>query len=520
MKAIIYNIKFLNSKIIFKLKKFTVVFTLTTLVANTAHAENFIDGVMDDVLGNMTNVSSPGAYSAANRGVISGGSVYTRSKIFDPKLIAFTPPSWRGDCGGIDLFGGSFSFINSDQLVQLFRSIAANSVGLLFQMALQSVCSQCATIISWFQELIRDLNGLLSNSCSLAQGIVNTGRDLWNKKNQNNASLSMMENGFGDAWESFTGTLKAFPGTSPTNNIAESDPTLASEENIFGNLVWKAIQKNALSKQFVIYSDDTAEILMSVTGTVIVDKPKNKTVPSANGKADNAVSDSTNITTYDGTIDLQSFIEGSNNQPIKKLSCKAGTKDVECIDVTTTNLVIDGFSNKLYKALCGTSDITQICDGGAVAALSTNNGGSGSALGNNAEAVVMSLPNNIGTLIIQLATYGSNTSNPTEYAGSFIKKYIKTISLYASINMFNDMYRAVKDGLATQKGSNVEEAKKVIADNYSKLADQFNILESQYGSLNNLNNDYQQILYNFNNSPKGISQGINFTTNKSNMGAH
>lgn len=99
-------------------------------------AEAGIGEEMNRMFGDMTNVSEPGVYETQRRGVIAGGSVRNRSKIMTENPVSLTLPSVRAGCGGIDLFGGSLSFINGDQFIELLRSIASNAKGYAFQIAL------------------------------------------------------------------------------------------------------------------------------------------------------------------------------------------------------------------------------------------------------------------------------------------------------------------------------------------------------------------------------------------------
>ncbi|WP_422615877.1 conjugal transfer protein TraH [Photorhabdus cinerea] len=77
------------------------------------------------------------------------------------------------DCGGVDLFRGSLSFINADQIVQLLQAVAANAKGYAFQLALDNAFPDGAKWIENFQRKVQALNQHLGNSCQLAQGIVN-----------------------------------------------------------------------------------------------------------------------------------------------------------------------------------------------------------------------------------------------------------------------------------------------------------------------------------------------------------
>ncbi|BCA65799.1 hypothetical protein SHINM1_014010 [Fluviibacter phosphoraccumulans] len=91
-----------------------------------------------------------------------------------PNLIAFDPPRINAGCGGIDLYGGSFSFINKEQLIALMRATASNAAGLLFKAAIQAVSPQLSNLMTEFGQLVQNMNNLAKNSCALAQMITDT----------------------------------------------------------------------------------------------------------------------------------------------------------------------------------------------------------------------------------------------------------------------------------------------------------------------------------------------------------
>lgn len=80
-------------------------------------------------MGAYGNVTGAQVVQGQTTTVYTGGSMYMRTPIRNYQLASIAPPSIRGGCGGIDLFAGSFSFINSEQLTALLRNIANNAVG-------------------------------------------------------------------------------------------------------------------------------------------------------------------------------------------------------------------------------------------------------------------------------------------------------------------------------------------------------------------------------------------------------
>jgi conjugative transfer pilus assembly protein TraH len=78
----------------------------------------------------------------------------------------------RAGCGGIDIFAGSFSFINASEIVAMLKAVANNAVGFAFSLAIDTVCPECSKIMQEFSQKAQLMNNLNINSCELAQGLV------------------------------------------------------------------------------------------------------------------------------------------------------------------------------------------------------------------------------------------------------------------------------------------------------------------------------------------------------------
>ena len=263
-----------------------------------------LSDMLNEQFNTMSNITMPGVYETQRRGVLSGGSVAARSKIVNTQIVSMVPPSWKGGCGGIDLFAGSFSFINGEQFVQLLRSIASNAAGYAFQVALSTVCDQCMTWMNSLQKSMQALNQFAGNSCQLAQGIVNTatdGIDSINWKGRNDVSLTNMWKGFTDDYLSGWTQMS---GKSETEKRKENDPT-GYAEDVTGNIVWREIKKSNVNRWFVNAAggsdSELLEQLMSLTGTVVVEDLQND---DSGGKTNP-------VTPYDALIRLQDLALGT-----------------------------------------------------------------------------------------------------------------------------------------------------------------------------------------------------------------
>lgn len=301
---------------------------------------------MDAMFGTMTNVTTPTAHLGQRRGVITGGSIVSRNKIVETNLVSFMPPSFSAGCGGIDLFGGSFSFINKDQFITLMRSVAANATGYAFQLAIDSMCNQCGVLMSGLQKRIQDLNQMFSNSCQLAQGIVNDATSLLpasatEKMQKSEISFSK---GITDVFGALTNTsTQGDPTQQVKNNAATEMKTI-----IQGNLVWRALNEKGAKNWFQFGGVDLLQAMMSISGTVIVNEPTS--APDGHGETNP-------VETLNGIIGIKELLNGSGNgsyNQVKMYECD--TTDVDgCLNPTIKDTTLVGLRKRVTDLLIGNS---------------------------------------------------------------------------------------------------------------------------------------------------------------------
>jgi conjugative transfer pilus assembly protein TraH len=130
-----------------------------------------MDAFLDDV-GGAANVTAPSAYQGQSAGYYSLGNVWTRFPQKTTNLANLQLPRARAGCGGIDIFAGSFSFINASEIVAMMKAVANNAVGFAFSLAIDTVCPECSKIMQEFSQKAQLMNNLSINSCEMAQGLV------------------------------------------------------------------------------------------------------------------------------------------------------------------------------------------------------------------------------------------------------------------------------------------------------------------------------------------------------------
>lgn len=467
--------------------------SLVTMLAAPVTVANagFLDKAMQDKLGIMTNSTSARAFESASRHVISGGSIYARNKIFNRDFISFTPPGFAAGCGGIDLFLGSFSFINKDQLVQLFRSIAQNAVGYLFMLAINTISELIGVNMKWFQELVQKINNLLSNSCQLARGLVDGGIDAIKGNIENNKSLNEYGTQAGDIFE----TMKnpPFLNSNNTNTGAavstNEDGTNDTSSNM-GNLVAKSLNKLKMNSIFSLDKKTKIGDIMSVIGTPIISQNAiNNHQAASTDDGKNATDSTFNFTNRGSKISLIDLVEedGTDN-PLEGYRCDSD----ECMNPTetTTDLNKGYMYHQVMKKLCGAQGSTYNtdCNTGIIQALQTPD-----KLGITSDDrnFFTSLPHGIYVYFYTLATKDVQLTGTNGYAKMYAEKVAHSIATYMAGEMLLDIVNNIRKGSAglDLDGTSKDNFEKYLRDTETTIINDMNTLYTKYKNIAQLSDD-------------------------------
>lgn len=354
--------------------------TPIVLLAACAHGTAFagLEDELTDLFSDMTNVSSPTVVQGAQRGVVSLGGVYARSRIADVNLGTFAFPSADAGCGGVDIFGGSFSFINKDQFIQLLRSISANAAGYAFKLALQSLSSMVAGVVGDLESTLRTMNNLTLNSCQTATALVDGFRD--NPKDPGAALASAWDRVGGPIFGTNTGLSTASDPIEASQGSSSAKLTAAGQLEAYrlgayGNITWRVLHDETVvtggaASWFRNNDTEFMNILMSLTGTVVVAPP-----PAATPGNDPSNSESVGYSAppllevrhlYHGTR----AIDGTELRDLRRYNCPPyedsdptanptaacmGTSDSTGVgSLPTTALTgFDGFETRVRRILLG-----------------------------------------------------------------------------------------------------------------------------------------------------------------------
>jgi len=116
--------------------------------------------------------SGPGSYKSQKRGFYSGGSFTARRRMTNDYLVSVSLPRVKVGCGGIDLFGGAFSFLDSEYLVAKLQRVLQAAPALAFQIAMQEYCKPCVSGLEALESITNQINQMQMNDCQMARGLA------------------------------------------------------------------------------------------------------------------------------------------------------------------------------------------------------------------------------------------------------------------------------------------------------------------------------------------------------------
>ena len=375
-----------EGKVLIMLKRKLLILLLSIALVFSGSVDASLESSLDSMF--MSNATPPQAYNSQSRGGFVGGGLSVRAPISNINLVAFDPPRLAAGCGGIDMYGGSFTFINSAQLTALFRQIAANAAAALFKMAIDSISPEIGKIMQDFQTLVHSLNTALKNTCAIGTMIAHDiGDPIAGKQNlQNDAQATNTATGaVTDAWNALS---KDF--TTPQTDVNTAAATGAMPG--YGNLVWRALaESNAGSMlgspgasftQTPTVAGGTVdpisaasnEIVMSLVGTLITVQPPSAAAQAAGVPAAptqiNGVEISQGGLAIAHTINLWDFM---NKRPpgdeIKILRCGGDFAENGCLNpMPTSDTTWEGMTGYVNRIMYGQVDDTAGVQAGSLIA--------------------------------------------------------------------------------------------------------------------------------------------------------
>ena len=247
----------------------TIAVTLAAVMAITPYPLRAGDlnaevNTMFNNLGAIGNYTAPGAFRGQTFNTYTGGSLMMRSPNKVYQLAAIQFPSAKAGCGGIDVFGGSFSHISATEFKNMLRNITAALPGIAFQLALEAVSPLLGGLTKWAKGLETWINNARINSCETAKAIVSTAAEATGYSSQETCADLAVEMGL----ETDRDAARRRCSTDRTSILASArfsgDANIRNKAPFVGNLTWKALQYTG-----AYLDDQERELIMSLVGTVI-----------------------------------------------------------------------------------------------------------------------------------------------------------------------------------------------------------------------------------------------------------
>ena len=230
---------------------------------------------LDDMF--MVTGQEPAVYESQRRGGVTMGTFRVRSPINSINLVNLTAPEIRAGCGGIDLYGGSFTFINTDQFRQILRQIGANALGYAFKLALATMCQECDKILTGLQDMMNQFTRMNVDSCRWAQGMVNDtvkamGLGAETKGMSDASAVGTPRNGWTRR------SSRSASRASGSRTATPTEPTRPSRT--FGNLTWNALRIANVQGLFGFAAGNLShhEVLLNIAGSAVIRAPSDAEV--------------------------------------------------------------------------------------------------------------------------------------------------------------------------------------------------------------------------------------------------
>lgn len=239
----------------------SLVATSPTLRAGDLNTEV---NTMFNNLGAIGNYTAPGAFRGQAYNTYTGGNFMMRSpnKVYQLASIQF--PSVKAGCGGIDVFGGSFSHISAAEFKNMLKNITAALPGIAFQLALEAVSPLLGGLTKWAKGLETWINNARINSCETAKAIVSTAAESLGYSSQETCADLAVEMGMESDRDSARKRCSTDRPSILSSARSSGDANIRNKAPFVGNLTWQALKKTGT------YLDDSErELIMSIVGTVI-----------------------------------------------------------------------------------------------------------------------------------------------------------------------------------------------------------------------------------------------------------
>jgi conjugative transfer pilus assembly protein TraH len=212
-----------------------------------------------------------GSYEGQQRGYYTMGSFQGRWRMSNDYPVSVSPPRIKTGCGGIDVFGGAFSYLDPEFLVEKFERMIQAAPAFAFDLAMQELCKPCVTAMQAFEDITDQLNSIQVNDCALAKKTVayvanNIDPDIGDQEGlkQEVAAWKSVGDNVRKNWHAFQTATRANNNQAPDDIKTNLQGCSAVYRDVFAN---GSVVAN-MSRQFGL--DEYADLIRGMIGDVVV----------------------------------------------------------------------------------------------------------------------------------------------------------------------------------------------------------------------------------------------------------
>jgi conjugative transfer pilus assembly protein TraH len=123
-------------------------------------------------LGGSANATGPSPIMGSRAAIILAAISGPLPRQTTYQLGSLQMPSVKAGCGGIDIFTGGFSFINTDQIVAAMKAAANGALAFVFDLAINAISSQIGTSIEKMMQKVQQFTQHSLDACQAGQQVA------------------------------------------------------------------------------------------------------------------------------------------------------------------------------------------------------------------------------------------------------------------------------------------------------------------------------------------------------------
>lgn len=234
----------------------------------SAQVSETMDDFWDEI-GVAANITGPSAFRGQQAGYYTLGNIYLRVPQENLRPVSVQLPSFRAGCGGIDIYSGGFSYVNSSQLISFMKSVANNASSFAFQVALETISPVISEKIGELQSVAQKINQFTMNSCEAGQATVASAWPQSDRASQIICATSAARRGLYPDWVAARHGCGSEGKRTTILSGANKEEKAAIPQNI--NIAWDALKRHPIISK----DREFMQFLMTLSGTEILRSGKN-----------------------------------------------------------------------------------------------------------------------------------------------------------------------------------------------------------------------------------------------------